>query len=188
MSQEIHDKIGHSMTGALIQMEASKRLSLTDPDKAAELLQNAILISKDGIESIRQVLKSVKPATEQLGVNRLRLLIDEFAAQHAIRATLTHEGNIDIMTPLQWKVVTENVQEALTNAMKYSTASSISVHIQVLGTLIRAEIADNGVGAAKVIKGMGIRGMEERTASLNGTLIVDGSRGFSVTMLLPYGA
>jgi len=188
MSQEIHDKIGHSMTGALIQMEASKRLSQTDPDKAAELLQNAILISKDGIESIRQVLKSVKPATEQLGMNRLRLLIDEFSAQHAVRTTLTHEGNIDVITPLQWKVVTENAQEALTNTLKYSNATAISVRIQVLGTLIRAEIADNGIGAAKVIKGMGIRGMEERAASLNGTVIVDGSRGFSVTMLLPYGS
>lgn len=31
LSQEIHDKIGHSMTGALIQMEAAKRLMTTNP-------------------------------------------------------------------------------------------------------------------------------------------------------------
>jgi len=51
LSQEIHDKIGHSMTGALIQMEAAKRLMAIDKEKSAELLQNAIHISKDGIES-----------------------------------------------------------------------------------------------------------------------------------------
>ena len=56
LSQEIHDKIGHSMTGALIQMEA-KRLMEIDKEKSAELLQNAIHISKDGIESIRITLK-----------------------------------------------------------------------------------------------------------------------------------
>ena len=188
MSQEIHDKIGHSMTGALIQMEASKLLLQSDPGKSAELLQNAIHISKEGIESIRQVLKNVKPATEQLGINRLRLLLDDFSAKRTIRTTLIHEGNIDVITPLQWKTVLENVQEALTNAMKYSNATAVTVRIQVLSTLVRVEIADNGKGAAKVIKGMGIRGMEERTASLNGKVIVDGSQGFSVTMLLPYGS
>ena len=57
LSQEIHDKIGHSMTGALIQMEAAKRLMAIDKEKSAELLQNAIHISKDGIESIRITLK-----------------------------------------------------------------------------------------------------------------------------------
>lgn len=188
LAQEIHDKISHSMTGALIQMEAAKRLLAADPDKSAELLQNAIQISKDGIESIRLVLKNMKPPTEQLGINRLRLLIDEFSTKHAgIRTSLTHEGNIDILTPIQWKIAMENIKEALTNAMKYSNATAISVHIQVLSTLIKVEVSDNGKGARKIIKGMGISGMEERTAGVNGKVIVDGSRGFSVTTLLPYG-
>jgi signal transduction histidine kinase len=55
----------------------------------------------------------------------------------------------------------------------------------VLNTLIKVEILDNGKGAQKVIKGLGIIGMEERTAAVNGTIIVDGSRGFSVTTLIP---
>ncbi|MEO2202858.1 histidine kinase [Paenibacillus pabuli] len=187
MSQEIHDKIGHSMTGALIQMEASKRLFTSDPNKAAELLQNAINISKDGIESIRLVLKNVKPPTEQLGMNRIRLFVDEFSAKHLIRTSLTHEGNVDIITPIQWKVIQENTKEALTNAMKYSNATFISIHIEVLRSLIKVEVSDNGKGEQKVIKGLGLIGMEERAASVSGTIIVDGSRGFSVTTLIPHG-
>ncbi|MGO4699456.1 sensor histidine kinase [Paenibacillus sp. 2TAB26] len=187
LSQEIHDKIGHSMTGALIQMEASKRLFTSDPNKSAELLQNAIHISKDGIESIRLVLKNMKPPTEKLGINRIKLFIDEFSAKHTIRTSLTHEGNVDIITPIQWKVIQENTQEALTNAMKYSNATFVSIHIEVLRTLIKVEVSDNGKGEQKVIKGLGIIGMEERAASVNGTIIVDGSRGFSVTTLIPHG-
>ncbi|CAM4488596.1 hypothetical protein FHS16_005189 [Paenibacillus endophyticus] len=187
LSQEIHDKIGHSMTGALIQMEASKRLFTSNPDKSAELLQNAIHISKDGIETIRLVLKNMKPPTEQLGINRMKLFIDEFSAKQTVRTSLTHEGNVDSMTPIQWKVIQENTQEALTNAMKYSNATVVSIHIQVLRTLIKVEVSDNGQGAQKVIKGLGIIGMEERAASVNGTIIVDGSRGFSVTTLIPHG-
>jgi signal transduction histidine kinase len=187
LSQEIHDKIGHSMTGALIQMEASKRLLTLDPDKSAELLRNAIQISKDGIESIRLVLKNMKPPMEQLGINRLKLFVDEFSAKHTVRTSLTHDGNVDIITPIQWKVIQENTQEALTNAMKYSNATVVSIHIQVLRTLIKVEVSDNGIGEQKVIKGLGIIGMEERAASVNGTIVIDGSKGFSVTTLIPHG-
>lgn len=50
---------------------------------------------------------------------------------------------------------------------------------------IKAVVVDNGLGTGKLIKGLGIIGMEERAASINGKVIVDGSKGFSVTTLLP---
>ncbi|RIX51582.1 sensor histidine kinase [Paenibacillus nanensis] len=186
LSQEIHDKIGHSMTGALIQMEAAKRLQATDAEKSAELLQNAIQISKDGIESIRLVLKNMKPLIEQLGLNRMKLFVDEFSATHNLPTTLSFEGDMDRIEALHWRVIQQNVTEALTNTVKYARATAASVHIEVLNTLIKVNVSDNGAGAAKVVKGLGIAGMEERAAALGGKVIVDGSAGFSVTTLLPY--
>ena len=185
LAQVFHDKIGHSMTGALIQMEASKRLLDTDKEKAQELLQNAINISKIGIENIRITLKSLKPPTEQVGINRLKLFIDEFSTKHNIRCSFLFKGNIEIITPIQWKVIQENLMEALTNALKYSEATIISIEIDVLNTMIKVVVKDNGIGVQKVKKGLGIIGMEERTASINGKIIVDGIEGFSITMLIP---
>lgn len=185
ISQEIHDKIGHSMTGALIQMEAAKRLMDIDKEKATELLQNAINISKDGIENIRLTLKNMKPPTEQVGIHRMKLFIDEFSTKHDLHTSLTHDGKIDIITPIQWKIIQENITEALTNTMKYSNASHVSIDIKILNKLIKVEVKDNGKGADKIKKGLGIIGMEERTASINGKIIVDSTNGFSVTTLLP---
>ncbi|HEX7056676.1 MAG TPA: histidine kinase [Bacilli bacterium] len=185
LSQQIHDQIGHAMAGALIQMEAAKRLLSSDADKASALLQNAIAISKEGIESIRLTLKSIKPPTEELGINRLRLMIDEFTGTHGLDATLTHNGNIDAITPLQWKIIQENVLEAMTNAVKYADATRIEVDVTVLKAMIKATVCDNGKGAGKVVKGLGIIGMEERTAAANGTVIIDGAHGFRVTTLIP---
>ncbi|MEH7156060.1 sensor histidine kinase [Neobacillus drentensis] len=186
ISQEIHDKIGHSMTGALFQMEAAKRLLMTDPDKATELLQNAINISKEGIENIRLTLKNLKPPTEQMGIHRLKLLIDDFNAKQPLKTVLTHEGNLDIISPIQWKIIHENITEALTNALKYSHASQVSVDLKVLNKLIRVEVRDNGAGTDTIRKGLGIIGMEERTAAVHGKVIIDSTQGFSVTMLLPF--
>jgi Signal transduction histidine kinase len=188
LSQDIHDKIGHSMAGALIQMEAAKRLIGTDREKSGELLQNAISISREGLESIRQSLKHTKPPAEQIGINRLKLFVDEFSARHPVKTMLTYDGNMDLVSPLQWRIIQENVKEAFTNSLKYANATVITVHLHVLNTMIRAVVTDNGMGAPKVIKGLGIAGMEERAAAVNGTVIVDGSRGFSVTTLLPRSA
>ncbi|QPA31148.1 sensor histidine kinase [Thermaerobacillus caldiproteolyticus] len=185
LSQEIHDKIGHSMTGALIQMEASKRLMEIDKEKAKELLQNAINISKEGIENIRMTLKQIKPPSEQIGINRVRLFIEEFSAKHHIQIPFVCKGNLDVISPIQWKIIYENITEALTNAMKYAEATVVSIEIHVLNTLIKVEVKDNGKGVEKIKKGLGIIGMEERAASVNGTVIVDGTNGFSVTTLLP---
>jgi signal transduction histidine kinase len=148
-------------------------------------LQNAINISKDGIENIRMTLKNMKPPTEQVGIHRMKLLMDEFNSKEQLKAVLTYEGNLEIITPIQWKIIHENVTEALTNAMKYSHATQISVELKILNKMVKVEVKDNGLGTDLIKKGLGIIGMEERTASVNGKIIVDSTQGFSVTMLLP---
>lgn len=185
IAQEIHDRVGHAISGSLMQLEAARLLMDKDSEKAAVILQNVITILRDGMESIRATLRNIKPAAEQLGISRLKLLLDEFSVNHRIKTTLVHEGNLERISQLQWKVIYENVSEALTNALKYAKASAISVNIQVLNKFIKAEAKDNGVGTAIVKKGLGIRGMEERSSSIGGNVIIDGSNGFSVITILP---
>jgi signal transduction histidine kinase len=187
ISQEIHDGIGHAMTGALIQMEAAKRLLPVNTDQAGALLQNAIGISKEGIEQIRLTLKNTKPLIEQLGYSRLKAMVEAFSAQSGIRTSVVREGDMESITPLHWKIIHDNVTEALTNAAKYAGATAIHVEVRVLNRFIKAAVADNGQGSLKVVKGLGLLGMEERTAAVNGTVTADGTAGFTVTTLIPYG-
>ncbi|WP_135549074.1 sensor histidine kinase [Paenibacillus cymbidii] len=185
LSQQIHDDVGHAMAGALIQLEAARTLLDTDKAKAAALIGNAVAISRDGLERIRQTLKNIKPQQEELGIGRLRLFVDELAAKHAVAATLTYDGELEAITPVQWQIIHSNATEAVTNALKYSGAAHIRVELRVLNTFVKATVADDGKGADKVIKGLGIVGMEERAAAAGGNVIVDGSNGFRVTTLLP---
>jgi len=185
LSQQIHDDLGHSMAGALIQMEAAQRLMGQDRERANELLANAISISREGLDRIRLTLKDVKPKSEELGVQRLRMLVERMAAEHLIQATLACTGDAGEVTALQWKVIQQNAAEALTNAVRYSQGSTVHLEVQVLNRFVKATVSDNGRGADKVVKGLGILGMEERAAALGGTVTVDGTNGFTVTTLLP---
>jgi signal transduction histidine kinase len=137
------------------------------------------------MESIRITLKNIKPGTEQLGINRVKLLIEEFSVNHFIKTSIRHTGNMERISPIQWKIIIENISESLTNTMKYGNASAIAIHIEVLNKVVKAEIKDNGIGTPSIVKGLGIRGMEERSGNIGGKIIIDGSIGFSVITLLP---
>jgi Signal transduction histidine kinase len=185
LSQQIHDKLGHSISGSLIQLEAAKLYISRDSQKSEEMIQAVINILREGMESIRSTLKNIKPASEQMGINRLKLLLDEFSINSKIKTILNIKGSTEKISYVQWKIIIENIKEALTNIMKYSEANKAEINIQILSKFIKTEIKDNGIGANKIKKGMGIRGMEERTGAMGGNVIVDGTKGFSVIILLP---
>lgn len=185
IAQEIHDRVGHAIAGSLIQLEAAGLLVERDPGKTREILQNVIAVLREGMESIRATLRNIKPAAEQLGINRVKLLLEEFSANNHIKTSLTHSGNLERIAPIQWKVILDNIGEALTNALKYSAATAITLKIEVVNKFVKAELRDNGRGAYILKKGLGISGMEERSGRIGGKVIIDGSKGFSVITLLP---
>ncbi|HOQ07813.1 MAG TPA: histidine kinase, partial [Clostridiales bacterium] len=185
LAQKIHDEVGHTLAGSIIQLEAVGLIMEKDPAKAGEMVRNVTENLKEGMESIRSTLRAIKPAPEQLGINRLKLILEEFTLNNGIETEFSHEGRLDVITHMQWSIMTDNMREALTNSLKHSSASRVRVRIDVMNKVIKMEVRDNGKGETVVKKGMGLAGMEERTGAAGGKLIIDGSDGFSVITLLP---
>jgi len=188
LAQRIHDRVGHVIAGSLIQLQAASLIISKDREKAGEIIDNVTQNLKEGMEGIRSALRNIKPAPEQLGINRLKAVLDEYSLKNSIRTELSHEGSLDMISHGHWLIITENMKEALTNSLKYSKATAVRVEIRVMNKLIRAEVRDNSIGVPGPFKkGLGIAGMEERTESAGGKLIIDSSDGFSVITLLPVG-
>lgn len=185
IAQEIHDKLGHTIAGSLIQLEASKLFLYKDVKKSEEIINKVTEILRNSNESIRASLKNIKPPSEQIGINKIKIALDEFSVNSGINTSLVYTGMMDKITHIKWKVIYDNLGEALTNIIKYSKANRVTVKIDVLSKFIKVEIKDNGVGASSIKKSIGIMGMEERCSKLHGKVIVDGSKGFSVINILP---
>ena len=185
IAQEIHDKLGHSISGSLMQLEAARLIMDKDSNHSKTIIQNTINVLRDGMESIRFTLKNIKPEVEQLGINKIKLLVDEFKNKGKMDASLYYSNNLDRITYIEWKVICDNMQEIFTNIIKYSEAKNVKVNVDVLNTFLKVEVKDDGIGCIRIEKGLGLLGIEERTMNLNGKVIVDGSSGFSVIILLP---
>lgn len=185
ISQEMHDKLGHSVSASILQLEASKMLVGKDNERACSMIQNSIKNLSEGMNDIRNTLKNIKPASNELGINKVKLLLKKFESSSDIAVNLMYKGDLEKIDYRMWNIMCENINESLTNVLKYSKANKVSVDIEVLNKVVKCAVNDNGIGTVNIVKGLGICGMEERTQNVGGKVIIDGGNGFSVITLLP---
>jgi signal transduction histidine kinase len=78
------------------------------------------------------------------------------------------------------------VAEALTNAARYSEATSVDVRASQEDGRLRILVSDNGRGAADLL-GSGLGGMADRVAAVDGTISVrsPAGRGTVVRVEIP---
>jgi signal transduction histidine kinase len=185
LAQEIHDRVGHAIAGGMIQLEAASALLERDREGARAMMDNSVNALRDGMESIRRTLRGIKPAREELGIHRLKTMLDEFAAASAIATRLSYGGDLSAIGQPQWKAILDTIRECLTNTARHSSAKETRVRIDVMNRIVKVEAKDDGRGNYSIKRGLGLTGIEERTAAIGGKVILDGSKGFSVIMLLP---
>ncbi|WMJ79465.1 histidine kinase [Clostridium sp. MB40-C1] len=185
IAQAIHDNIGHTISGSLMQLEAIKFIMDKDTIKCKDMIQNTINVLREGMDSIRATLRNIKPPVEQIGVNKLKLILAEFEVNSRIKANLYCEGDLGVVSVVYWKIINDSLKEILTNTIKYSNATEIKAKIEILNKIIKFQVKDNGIGCLNVVKGLGIKGIEERCQNVDGKVIIDGCEGFSVILLLP---
>ncbi|GKU26269.1 sensor histidine kinase [Clostridium folliculivorans] len=185
LSQKMHDKVGHTIAASLMQLEAAKFIMKSDKDKAEAMIDNSIRVLRDGMDDIRITLRKIKPPTEQLGINRVKMALEDCTKGTELKYSLIYTGDLNKIKYSHWIIIIESIKESLTNTIKYSNASNVEVAIDVLNKVIRVFVKDNGLGIVNVKKGLGLSGIEQRCIDAGGNALFDGSDGFAVTLLLP---
>ena len=184
IAQKMHDSLGHRITGSIMQLEVTREVMDTNMDLSKQCLNNAIDNLKEGMDEIRGFLKNIKPKSKDISIESIRELLQKFQFETSILTNLNIQGSLENVKPIHMEVITENIKEAMTNICKYSSASRMSVSFFVYGKVLRVEIKDNGVGCKKVVKNLGLIGMEERMQKINGKIGFSSDNGFLINMVI----
>lgn len=187
MSAKLHDKIGHVISGTLLQLEATKIIMEDDRGKAELFIDKSINNLRHGMDDIRMTLRSIRPNKEEISINRLKKLLEEKLSNTRIKGTVNFSGDLDKVTTEMWVLFLNVLIEGSTNAIKYSKCNFFEVNIEVLNKLVKFQIKDDGIGCINIKKGIGITAMEEKVRELDGKFILNGERGFSLIILLNIG-
>lgn len=184
ISQKLHDKIGHTLAGSIMQLEALKIVMKSDKEKGDIILESIIDNLRNGMDDIRATLRRIKPEQSQISVNNLKKELEEFSKKSNIETELSLEGDLSEINLVYWRGLMECVNEILTNSIKYSNGNIMNIEVSVLNKIIRLHIKDNGSYQGKIKKGMGLLGIEERIVNLGGDVYFNNDDGFSSLIIL----
>jgi signal transduction histidine kinase len=190
ITRDIHDLVGYTLTNSIVTMEAAVDMIRVDPLRVPALLQSARDNAEEGLSQIRESLyrlRSEKPEHPK-GVREVSRMVANFGKATSIEVDLEIGGVPPIYLGDDACYVTHHfVQEALINSFRHGRASKILVMLYWADDRLAATVWDNGPGkiAAKG-EGIGISGMRERAAQVDGTIsyenVID---GFSITLNIP---
>jgi signal transduction histidine kinase len=181
--RDMHDGLGSQLMSMLL----AARRGVAKPAAVAEGLQSVI-------DEMRLLIDSMDSVGESLGsafaMFRERVQGRVEAAGMAFNWHDDSQGRLPDMGPREVLQVFRIMQEAVTNALKHSTGTALSISIAPspqAGRSIRIVIADNGGGLGKANpRGKGMDSMTARAEGIGGKLQVQsGAEGVSVFLDLP---
>ena len=203
IAQDIHDNVGHEISGASIALQTAIKLFERNEKQAKELLEQSAKRLEAASEHLREAVHNLKPSRIP-GVDSLYEICESFDF-----CEIKFESSGDLSGILYWNILAANLREALTNITRHSNATLVTVRLDTNEDYIRLHVADNGqtrqaaqakdaqagknslaagqtpiAGTTSYI-GLGLTGMRERVRAVGGTLTVSAEDGFSVVTLLP---
>lgn len=171
IERDLHDGVQQRVVALAMLLGRARRAA--DPVRRTELLDAAHDESRKVLEDLRTVAWRIYPSSlDALGLGEALAAVAERSAT-PVKVVYTVDG------PLPMPVSTAAyfvVSEAVTNAAKHARASTVSVEVRRVGTVVHVRVEDDGVGGADPAGG-GLAGLARRVAALDGRLDVSSPIG-----------
>jgi signal transduction histidine kinase len=187
LAREIHDTLGHSLTGIITGIEACIMLMDIAPEATKEQLRAIAEVARNGITDVRHSVNALRPdALETLSLeSAIRKLVEESEKSTGVKIDLVFPENLQDLDQDEEDVLYRIVQESITNAIRHGKATHIDVRMEHVDNDLRIRIADNGKGCDNIQSGFGLHHMQERIDMLKGTLSYSGKDGFVIEAVVP---
>jgi signal transduction histidine kinase len=188
ISREIHDSIGHKLTGVLMQVDAAMRVFDADPVKGREMLVSIRDNMSGCVDVLRETVRNIKPKDNGGRILSIQQMASDFSKSTGVDISLQVMGSPVKLFPSAEITLYRNAQEAITNAVRHGKARNIRLTLEYREDEVVLAVKDDGAGCAEPVKGMGISGMEERAALVGGRVMLSSEDGFLVKTILPVRA
>lgn len=187
LAREIHDTLGHSLTGMIAGIDACITMIDYSTDLTKQQLKTIGDVARQGMKDVRRSVKALRPdALERLDLKTaLEQMIAEMRTTAGADITFCNEIKVLKFNEDEENMIYRIVQECITNAIRHGKADKIYIHMYREYDKVTLQIKDNGIGCKDVKIGFGLQHMKERLEMLNGILEYDGSNGFMIQATIP---
>jgi signal transduction histidine kinase len=199
IARELHDVVAHSVSIMVVQAGAARQVLRTSPDQATDALLIVEDTGRAAMTELRNMLGVLSREGEmdlapQPGLEQIPSLVKR--VEEAGLPVELHIGGTQRHLPAGVDLAAYRIiQEALTNALKYSGPARTQVTLDYRSDALKIEVVDDGIGGIRNGEsgtrneaGRGLAGMRERVALYGGTLEAGPrllGRGYAVRAWLP---
>jgi signal transduction histidine kinase len=198
IARDLHDETGQSLTAIGMGLRGlAGRLSPRNKE-ALNTLHKLEVLAADSLKELQRLMTDLRPShLDDLGLSAALRWYSSRIQEHSslqIRVDI-HEEECELDDAVKITIF-RIIQECLNNIIKHSQATHVNIHLHFEEKGVRISVYDNGVGFDRdevqqrltSRPSLGLTGMEERAALLNGTVTIQSRPGFGtqVEAWIPY--
>jgi signal transduction histidine kinase len=185
LARELHDETGQALTSILLGLKAIEEAGNGQDVRQSVLELRELVVGT--LQDVRRLAVELRPkALDDFGLAAaLQRLAETFAEQTGIRVHVEAALGDARLAGETETAVYRIVQEALTNVIKHAQAGTVSVVLTRKADRVVAVIEDDGRGfdpADTRDERLGLLGMRERIALVDGQLSVESKPGEGTTI------
>ena len=203
IAQDIHDHVGHEISGASIALQTAIKLYSMGDNRAEDLLNQTAKRLESASEHLREAVHNLKPSRVP-GVSTIAEICEEFTF-----CPISYTASGDLSGSTHWELLEANLKETLTNVTRHSNATEVTVKLSGNADYIRMQVTDNGTDnrlgydnssaitsqlesgtrsnktSPEFHAGLGLSGISQRVRAVGGSLSISNDNGFTVVCIIP---
>ena len=198
IARDLHDETGQSLTAIGMGLRGlSSKLGPRNKD-ALTTLHKLESLTADSLRELQRLMTDLRPShLDDLGLSAaLRWYSSRIQEHSSLQIRVDIHGEECDLDDAMKITIFRIIQECLNNIIKHSRATHVNIHLHFEARQVRISVFDNGIGfdpdqvrKRRVSRpSLGLAGMEERAALLNGTVSVQSRPGYGteVEAVIPY--
>lgn len=199
ISRSIHNSVGHSITAAIITLEAADMLFDKSPEMAREKIHTAKDRIRTGLDSIRHAVRVLDSEAVSISLadflNEINTAADEFVmdTMRKIHMDIPENNDEPYIPREHTEFLTGAFKELLSNGVKHGNADVFMVHIAADSNHIKLTVKDNGNSdfsaenaAERLREGFGLKKLKSYAEKCGGTAVFSNENGFKSEITLPF--
>lgn len=181
IERDLHDGAQAQWVAMGMKLGAIEALIERDPAAAKTMVGTAREASAKALIELRHLIRGINPPVlaERGIADAIRGLALDSPLSVGLRIDLPGRPERPVESAAYFAV-----SELLTNVSKHAEAGRVHIDVRYTANQLRIALTDNGVGGADPAKGSGLRGVQRRLATFDGSLAVHSPLGGPTTVTL----
>jgi signal transduction histidine kinase len=180
IERNLHDGVQQQLVAIGIDLGLAGNHLVDDPERAKALIAQAREKVQGSIGELRHLGRGLHPAIlEDRGLDAALSAVVNGAP---IPISVHIDPNLAVSTDVA-ETLYFVANEAIANVLKHAKARVASIHVVVIGDVVRITVHDDGRGGADPSGGTGLAGIRARVRGVDGTFLVTSPDGGPTTVM-----